>query len=131
PIPYSALDPLLRSLTATWPEDTASAINHTSITDVLDARRGDSTAARTRLAALIRRHPLATLRSPIMSLSLAAAHIAVGAHDQGLTLLEGTRSVSWRGLQDALWDAVRQDPRFRHIERRARASPDIATAEGP
>jgi TolB-like protein len=125
------LDTLGRLLAARWPADSASAVYHASMTVVLEARRGDSTAARTRLAALIRRHPLATLSSPIMSLSLAAAHIAVGAHDQGLTLLEATRSVSWRGLQDALWDAVRQDPRFRQIENRARASPDIVTAEKP
>ena len=89
---------------------------------IVDAQDGDSTTAHARLVSVLQRYPPDSLQVATMLVSLAAASIAVGDFYRGLALLERVPpSRLWLSIRNPLWDTVRQDPRFRHLETEARA----------
>jgi TolB-like protein len=73
---------------------------------LVNAHFGDSTAARTQLAALVRRFPPRATRSRIVLLCLAAAHVALGGAERarGLALLTSIPDLRRQALADPIWD---------------------------
>jgi TolB-like protein len=105
-------------------EDSIADVFYGTMQVLVTVARGDSDAARTRLDALLHRHPPDGIRLGTMLMHLAAAHVAVGATDHGLALLQRVPRANrglWIGLMNPVWDAVRADPRFRQIEEDAQA----------
>jgi len=72
---------------------------------LVDARLGDSTAARHGLAQLNARYATAP-QSPLLLLCLAAAHVAVGGaeRERGLVFLDRIPELRRGGLTDPVWD---------------------------
>jgi eukaryotic-like serine/threonine-protein kinase len=104
------LDTLSTMLRTQWKGDPVAAAFGTTMHVLVDARLGDSTAARRRVAELDRRVPVATTRSRLALLCLAAAHVALGGVEQerGLALLERIPGLRRDGLRDPVWDPVRE-----------------------
>jgi TolB-like protein/tetratricopeptide (TPR) repeat protein len=102
------LDTVGRMLRERFPADPAAAAYVATMHILVDAHFGDSTAARSQLAALDRRYPIATTRSRTVLLCLAAAHVALGGaeRERGLSLLDRVPGLNRGGLRDPVWDPV-------------------------
>jgi hypothetical protein len=73
---------------------------------LVDARLGDSSAARSRLAQLNRRYPAGTIHSRLVLLCLAAAHVSLGGaeRERGLALLDRIPNLRRDALVAPIWD---------------------------
>ena len=96
---------------------------------MIDARSGDSTAARTRLTQVEARLASLDCRLSHACLELAYALAAVGARDRALAMVErlnppGSWTYYW--LSHPALDAIRQDPRFVRVIQRSREAVDAA-----
>lgn len=112
-----------QQLQPTLSSDSIADVYYRSMRVVVMAQRGDSAAAIRSLDSLLHRYPSDQVRLGTMLMHLALAHVAVGAVDQGLALLQRVprNPGLWIGLMNPVWDTVRADPRFRQIEEEAQA----------
>ena len=114
------LDTVARMVT-----DSVSAVYHGYLEIAIAVRRGDSTGARDRTAALLRHFPPERTGRRSIWLGLAAALVTVGETDRALALLE--RAVASGGFVRALpspvWDPLRDNPRFRALLERELSGP--------
>ena len=117
------LDVVGRLLEPVLPGDSIADVVYQSMWVVAEATGGDSTAARRRLEALLARYPPPRIQIGTMLVNLAAALVAAHATDQSRALLERIPPTRlWFAIRNPLWDPVRSDPRFRHLETTVRAA---------